>query len=103
MHNGHLPHALYICHKCNNKKCVNPKHLYAGTAKDNARDFKNAPYYAERMKQIKANSNNFKKAGKEFSEKFLLIRREELEYMIQIKVEEKIRKLMRYDRIKKDT
>lgn len=30
--------SLYVCHKCNNKRCINPEHLYAGTALDNARD-----------------------------------------------------------------
>jgi hypothetical protein len=29
------------CHKCNNPKCINKKHLYAGTKKDNAIDFIN--------------------------------------------------------------
>jgi hypothetical protein len=27
------------CHKCNNKKCINPKHLYHGTKRDNWVDF----------------------------------------------------------------
>jgi hypothetical protein len=26
------------CHTCDNKLCVNPGHIYAGTAKDNVRD-----------------------------------------------------------------
>ena len=27
-----------VCHKCNNPRCFNPKHLYIGTAKTNAID-----------------------------------------------------------------
>lgn len=34
---GYFPKIL-VCHHCDNKKCVNPKHLYEGTAKDNVRD-----------------------------------------------------------------
>ena len=35
---GKIPEDLYICHKCNNRKCCNPKHLYAGTQKENVQD-----------------------------------------------------------------
>lgn len=31
--------SLYICHKCNNKKCFNPEHLYLGTNSENLLDF----------------------------------------------------------------
>jgi hypothetical protein len=33
---------LDVLHKCNNRKCYNPDHLYCGSKKDNARDAINA-------------------------------------------------------------
>lgn len=35
---GEIPKGFYVLHKCHVRNCINPKHLYAGTAKDNARD-----------------------------------------------------------------
>ncbi len=37
-HVGNIPEGKILCHKCNNKKCVNPDHLYVGTAYENAQD-----------------------------------------------------------------
>lgn len=36
--NGPIPDGKIICHTCDRPCCVNPRHLYAGSYSDNARD-----------------------------------------------------------------
>lgn len=38
MHNGPIPGCLLVLHKCDNRKCVRPDHLFLGTQQDNVDD-----------------------------------------------------------------
>lgn len=45
---GLPPHGFIICHKCDNKVCCNPDHMYLGTLEDNALDQWEKPAFEDR-------------------------------------------------------
>ena len=37
-HHGIIPDGMFICHTCDNKRCINIEHLFLGTPRDNWED-----------------------------------------------------------------
>ena len=59
--NKPFPEGMDACHKCDNPNCVNPDHIFPGTASDNARDAENKGRLVHNVKRV-----SFCKRGHKF-------------------------------------
>lgn len=60
--NGKIPDGMMICHHCDTPSCINPKHLFAGTATDNGRDYSNKKTHCKRG-HLKISENIYYEKG----------------------------------------
>ena len=59
--NGPISEGKMILHKCNNRGCVNPYHLYAGDGFDNARDMIRSGRGPNRCKLIRSDIDSIRR------------------------------------------
>lgn len=66
IHKGEIPKELWVLHKCDNRICSNPDHLFLGTLQDNNKDRDNKKRHwrkitPEQIIEIKQLLNNGKR------------------------------------------
>jgi len=54
-----LEKGICVCHKCDNRKCINPDHLFIGTQSDNMKDCVNKGRYFSNV--IRGEKNSWSK------------------------------------------
>jgi len=52
---GPISKIINVCHKCDNKLCVRPSHLFLGTQKDNIQDMINKKRNVKDQRMVKLN------------------------------------------------
>ena len=67
-HKGLIGKGMYVCHACDTPKCVNPDHLFLGTARDNAIDRS----MKGRYRVAKGEQSHYAKLTEEQARKILL-------------------------------
>ena len=70
--NGPIPNGLFVCHHCDNRACINLRHLFLGTNAENMADMSRkerqgqAKLNAEAVLEIRASSDTQRSLAKKF-------------------------------------
>lgn len=86
IYKGVIPPNMHVCHSCDNRRCVNPAHLWVGTDADNVHDMDNkgrrviVPHYGEdhgmskltkekvlQIRQLAQSGVSYEEIGRRFS------------------------------------
>lgn len=83
--NGPIPEGMWVCHRCDNPGCVNPAHLFLGTALDDMRD-----------KANKGRSSSLEVLGEDWGERCKRWARRGTEHHTAVLTEEMVLEMRRW-------
>lgn len=72
--NGEIPEGKWVCHKCDTPKCVNPEHLFLGSASDNRKDC------LSKKRALTGESHHFSKFTNDQVSEMKILRKEGFSY-----------------------
>lgn len=81
---GEIPQGMIVCHSCDNRKCVNPNHLWIGTTQDNINDKlkKNRGLYGSKHQNSKLTEEDVLEIRASSEKKAHLARKYKVSFMV---------------------
>ncbi len=73
---GKIDDSMFVCHRCDNPMCCNPKHLFLGSAKDNTNDMINKGRQQDYSKVVRGSDNLMSKVTEQQVKEILFLHQE---------------------------